>query len=98
METWSFYQTLSLFALCLPGGSDSKEFACNAGDPDSIPRLGRFPGERMATHSSVLAWRVPWTEEPGGLESTESQKGKHDWVTNTTNIIILAFLFIYSNF
>ena len=32
----------------------------------------------MATHSSILAWRVPWTEEPGGLQSTGSQRGGHD--------------------
>ena len=32
----------------------------------------------MATHSSILAWRIPWTEEPGGLQSTESQRVGHD--------------------
>ena len=35
--------------------------------------------EGMETHSSVLAWRVPWTEEPGGLESIGSQRAGHDW-------------------
>ena len=34
--------------------------------------------EEMATHSSVLAWRIPWTEEPGGLQSTGSQRVRHD--------------------
>ena len=38
-----------------------------AEDTGSIPGSGRSPGEAMATHSSVLAWRSPWTEEPGGL-------------------------------
>ena len=33
----------------------------------------------MATHSSILAWRVPWTEEPGGLQSMGSQRVRHDW-------------------
>ena len=33
----------------------------------------------MATHSSILAWRIPWTEEPGGLQSTGSQRVRHDW-------------------
>ena len=33
----------------------------------------------MATHSSILAWKIPWTEEPGGLQSMGSQKVKHDW-------------------
>ena len=34
-----------------------------------------------ATHSNILAWRIPWTEEPGGLQSMESQRVGHDWVT-----------------
>ena len=34
--------------------------------------------EEMATHSSVLAWRIPWTGEPGGLQSTGSQRVRHD--------------------
>ena len=38
--------------------------------------------KRMATHSSILSWRIPWTEEPGGLQSMELQKVRHDWVTN----------------
>ena len=36
-----------------------------------------------ATHSSILAWRIPWTEEPGGLQSIRLQRVGHDWVTNT---------------
>ena len=39
--------------------------------------------EEMATHSSILAWRPPWTEEPGGLKSMGSQRVGHDWATNT---------------
>jgi len=38
----------------------------------------------MATHSSVLAWRIPWTEEPARLQFMDSQRVGHDWVTNTT--------------
>ena len=48
----------------MPGGSDSKESACNAGDSVSIPRLEWSPGERNG-YSSIIAWRIPWTEEPG---------------------------------
>ena len=40
--------------------------------------------EEMATHSSILAWRIPWTEEPSGLQSTGSQRVRHDWATNTS--------------
>ena len=49
-----------------------------AGDMDLIPGSGRSPGERMATHSSMLAWRFPWTEEPGGPQSMGSQRVRHD--------------------
>ena len=38
--------------------------------------------KEMATHSSILAWRIPWTEEPGGLQSTGSQRVGHHWVTS----------------
>ena len=62
--------------LGFPGGSDSKESACNAGDPGSIPELGRSPGEGMAIHSSILAWEIAWTEEPGRLESMGSQESE----------------------
>ena len=37
----------------------------------------------MATHSSILAWKIPGTEEPGGLQSVGSQRVGHDWATNT---------------
>ena len=51
----------------IPGGSDRKESAWNAGDPGSITGSGRSLEEGMATYSSILAWEIPWTEEPGGL-------------------------------
>ena len=41
------------------------------------------PEKGMATHSSILAWRIPWTEEPGGLQSVGLQGIGHDWATNT---------------
>jgi len=44
----------------------------------SIPGLGRYPGEKMATHSSILVWEIPWTEEPGRLQSMGSQTIGHD--------------------
>ena len=52
-----------------PGGLAGKESACGVGDLRLIPGLGRSPGEGMATHSCILAWRIPWTEEPGGLHT-----------------------------
>ena len=55
--------SVSLFcALIYPGGSESKESACNVGDPGSIPGLGRSPGEGNGNPlSSPLAWKIPWT-------------------------------------
>ena len=56
-----------------------KESTCNVGDPGLIPGLGRSPGEGgIATDSSILAWRIQWTEEPGGLQSMGSQRVRHD--------------------
>ena len=66
-----------------PGGSDSKESACNAGDLGSIPGSGRSLEKGLSTYSSILAWGIPWTEEPGGLQSMGSQRVGQGWVTNT---------------
>ena len=61
-----------------PGVSDGKASVCNAGDPGSIPGSGRSLEKEMATHSSTLAWKIPWTEEPGRLQSMGSQRVGHD--------------------
>ena len=74
----------------------------------SAQRLKNLPGTRetwvwslgqedtlekeMATHSSILAWRIPWTEEPGGLQSTGSQKVRHNWATSLST---LSFFFFF---
>ena len=57
-----------------PGGSDGKESTHNAGDPGSIPGLGRFPGEGNGNLLQYLAWEIPWTEEPAGLQSMGLQR------------------------
>ena len=55
-----------------------KVSACNVG-------VREDPLEKeMATHSSILAWRTPWTEEPGGLQSIGLQRVGHNWVTSLT--------------
>ena len=58
----------------LPKWLSGKESTCNAGDMGSI--LGRedLLEKEMATYCSILAWKVPWTEEPGGLQSMQSQE------------------------
>ena len=44
----------------------------------------------MTTHSSILAWRIPWTEEPGRLQSMRSQRVGHNWATNTSTAVGLV--------
>ena len=61
-----------------PHSSVGKESACSAGDLDSIPALGRSTGEGNDNHSSILAWKIPWTEGPGKLQSMELQKIGYD--------------------
>ena len=91
---------LVLLPLCkglsrgFPGGSDGKDSACNAGDLGLILGWEDPLKKEMATHSSVLAWRIPWTEEPsyrlagyrGGLATVHGvakvQRVRHDWATN----------------
>ena len=60
-----------------PGGSDGKESTGNAGDLDFILGWEDPLEEGVATHSSILAWRNPWTEEPGGLQSVGLQRVGH---------------------
>ena len=64
-----------------PGGSVVKNLPANAGDLGDmglIPELERSLEDEMATHSSVLAWRIPGTGEPGGLLSVRSHRVGHD--------------------
>ena len=66
------------YLLGFPGGSEDKASACNAGDLGSIPGSGDPLEKEMATHSSILAWRTPQTEEPGRLQSTGLQRVGHN--------------------
>ena len=74
-------------SLGFPGGSDIKETACNVGDLGLIPVSRRSLEKEMATHSSILAWRIPWIEEPGGLQSTGSKE------SDTTELLCFHFNF-----
>ena len=60
--------------------SDGRESACSVGDPGSIPSLGEENAleKGMATHFSILAWRIAWTEEAGGLQPMGSQRVGHE--------------------
>ena len=64
-----------------PGGAVIKNLPFNTGDAgnvDLISGLGRSPGEGNGYPLSILAWRTPWTEKPGGLQSMGSQRVRHD--------------------
>ena len=65
-------------SLGFPGGSEGKASTYNMGDQSSIPGLGRSLEKEMATHSSTLAWNIPWMEKPGRLQSMGSQRVGHD--------------------
>ena len=62
-----------------------KESAFNEGYLTSIPGWGRSLEKEMATHSSILAWGIPWIDVSGGLQSMGLQTVRHDWATNTGN-------------
>ena len=94
----------SVFFCKLPGGSDSKESACSDGDLGSIPGSGwEDPLEKgMATHSSILAWRIPWTEEPGRLRSmglqivgTETKRPTHMVHSVNQELTVSFLLFVF---
>ena len=56
-----------------------KNLPANAGNVGLSPGSGRSPGGRNAFYSSIPAWEISWTEEPGGLQSRESQRVGHDF-------------------
>ena len=78
-----------IFTLGFPGGSVVKKkkkkihLSMQEMQETWVQSLGQEDplGEEMATHSSVLAWKIPWTEEPGGLQFMGSQRVGQDWVT-----------------
>ena len=62
----------------------------------AIPGSGRSLGEEMATHCSIPAWRIPWTEEPGGLQSLGSQRVGNNWMTNIFTFTVLTCILLTS--
>ena len=71
---WPDARPLAVVVASRASAMAQKESTCNVGDQDPIPGWGRSLEKGMATHSSILAWRIPWTEEPGGLQSMTSQE------------------------
>ena len=66
-----------------PDGSVVKNLPANARDMHSISGSGRSPGEGNGNSFQYFAWKIPWTEEPGDLQSMGSQRVRQDWATNT---------------
>ena len=64
-----------------PGGSVGEESACNAGDPGSIPGLGRAPGEGSGSSLQYSWWEILWTEKPGGAAVHGVSRVGHDSAT-----------------
>ena len=71
-----------------PGKESAHQFGRCRRDGQSLGQEDSLE-EEMATHSSILAWRIPWTEEPGGLQSMGLQSVRHDWVIYTHTHFIL---------
>ena len=88
--TWNQYEVMSVMLRGFPSGQ-TVESSCNGGDLGLIPGSGRSPGRRKwQPHSNILAWRIPWMEEPGRLQSVGLQRVGHDWATSLS-----FFLFNY---
>ena len=76
--------------------TDGKESACSTGDRVLPLGLEDHLEKEMATHSSILAWKIPWTKKPGGLQSMGLQRVGHDWATELklNHFLIEILLFV----
>ena len=90
LDFWSWF-----YYWGFPGGSDGKESAMQEAQGRSPDREDPLE-EGMATHSSILAWRIPRTEEPGGLQSMGSQRDTTEQLTLTLLLMILGGIMITS--
>ena len=93
----SIYPSIYLYThkYGLPLWLSSKESTCNAGvirGAGSIPGSGRSPRGGMATHSNILAWRIPWTEEPASYSLWgHKESGKTEWLSLTRSCVCIWF-------
>ena len=90
---WGVYWTRKLFPS--PGNLPDPGFKPRSAIQETqIQSLGQedLLEKRMATHSSILAWRISWTEEPGGLQFIALQRVGHDWAANTCLLAIQEFI------
>ena len=100
---WSRKQIAKVYVykLSFPGSSHSKDSAYNSGDMDSILGYRRSPGEGNGNPLQYSCLRIPWTEEPGRLQSIGSQRVEHywidlAWVINTGPLTLLKYISVQS--
>ena len=94
MQIYSYkctYLYTYIYLLGFPGGSVVKNPPANSGDAGSISGLRRSPGDRNGNHSSILACKIPWTEEPGKLQSMESQRVGYHLATKQQHLYVTFF-------
>ena len=85
---WASIYCQELCWASFPGDASGKEHACQCRRHETrVSSLGQEDSleESMATHSSIFAWSIPWTEEPGGLYSKGLQRVGHNWSVNFHN-------------
>ena len=94
MQIYSYkctYLYTYVYLLGFPGGLVVKNPLANSGDAGSISGLRRSPGDRNGSHSSILACKIPWTEEPGKLQSMESQRVRYHLATKQQHLYVTSF-------
>ena len=87
-----------MIVTAFPNGSSDKEATCSAGDAGDMGlTLGREDAleKEMAMHSSILVWRIPWTEEPARLQSLGLQRLRHDCATEHAHTWLDCFVEAY---
>ena len=89
------------YPLGFPGGSDGR-VCLECWRPGFNPWVRKIPWRRkwkpkkMATHSGILAWKIPWTEAPGGLYSMGSQRVRHNWATDFMCLLLPCLEFCFT--
>ena len=84
LYAYSLIKNRSNMQKWLPQWLSGKESTCLCTRHKFDPGLKDPPEKEMATHSSIFAWKIPWTEEPGKLQSMGSQRVRHNWATEDT--------------
>ena len=94
----NFFFSDNLFHWGFPGGLVVRNPSTSTGNTDLISGLERPSEEGNGNHSNILAWAIPWTEEPGGLQSIGLQRVAHDLVIQQANKWFYSILiYIYTD-